>query len=35
MLGYYVNDIAERLATRTDSEGWQVGILDPLCFDSR
>jgi hypothetical protein len=24
MLGYYVNDIAERLAARRESDGWQV-----------
>jgi hypothetical protein len=24
MLGYYVNDIAERLATRNETDGWQV-----------
>ena len=24
MLGYYINDIAERLATRKESDGWQV-----------
>ena len=27
MLGYYVNDIAERLAARRESDGWQVSRL--------
>ena len=27
MLGYYVNDIAERLATRGEADGWQVNHL--------
>jgi hypothetical protein len=26
MLGYYVNDISERLASRQETDGWQVVI---------
>lgn len=29
MLGYYVDDIAQRLATRQENEGWQVSSLLP------
>lgn len=25
MMGYYLNDIQERLANRLDSSGWEVG----------
>jgi hypothetical protein len=27
MLGYYMNDIVERLSTRQDGQGWEVGTL--------
>ena len=29
MLGYYVDDIAQRLAARREGEGWQVGLFFP------
>ena len=31
MLGYYVNDIAERLATMRETDGWQVNHC-AVCF---
>jgi hypothetical protein len=27
MLGYYINDIAERLAARQEDQGWEVRLL--------
>lgn len=33
MMGYYLNDIQERLANRPESSGWEVGSSASLPFD--